>query len=158
MDLTSPAFAEAGPIPVGHTGEDGDRSPPLRWRQVPAGTAAFALVMEDPDAPPGTWVHWVLYDIPGTARELPEAVERREELPDGSRHGLCWGVDRFERLGYHGPLPPPGPAHRYVFHLYALDQPLRLPSGRTARQVREAMASHVLAEATLTGLYAARRS
>jgi Raf kinase inhibitor-like YbhB/YbcL family protein len=114
--------------------------------------------MEDPDAPAGTWVHWVLYDIPGTVRDLPAGVDRLEELPDGSRHGLCWGVDRFERVGYHGPLPPPGPAHRYVFHLYALDRPLRLPGGGTAGELRDAMASHVLAEATLTGLYARSRS
>jgi Raf kinase inhibitor-like YbhB/YbcL family protein len=151
--LESPAFADGSPIPREHTADGRDLSPPLRWHGAPAETRAFALILDDPDAPPGLWIHWVLFDIPATARELPAGVPRQARLADGSRQGRCWGVTRFERQGYYGPEPPPGPAHRYHFTLSALDRPLGLGTGATAAEVRTAMAGHVLAETRLTGLY-----
>jgi hypothetical protein len=151
--LESPAFADGSPIPREHTADGRDLSPPLRWHGAPEGTRAFALILDDPDAPPGLWIHWVLFDIPAAASALPAGLPRDPQLPDGSRQGRCWGVRRFERLGYHGPEPPPGPAHRYQFTLTALDRPLGLGSDATAAEVRAAMAGHVLGETRLTGRY-----
>jgi hypothetical protein len=101
-------------------------------------------------------VHWVLYDLPAGCRSLPEGLPRSATLPGGARQGRCWGVERFERVGYHGPLPPRGPAHHYRFRLAALDAPLDLPPEATIFELGRAMAGHVLAEATLVGLYARR--
>lgn len=156
MHLHSPAFTDGATIPVDHTGDGRDLSPPLEWSDVPEGTRGFALVMDDPDAPPGVWVHWVLYAIPAARRSLPAGLAKIPELPDGSRQGSCWGVDRFDRLGYQGPLPPPGPAHRYRFLLTALDRPLDLPAGASVAELRQAISGHVLAEARLIGRYARR--
>ncbi len=113
MNLTSPAFDFSEQIPKIHTGDGDDCSPALRWENVPEATKSFALIMDDPDAPVGTWVHWVLYDLPPTQTELPQGVPKTEAGPGGSQNGLCWGVDKFERVGYYGPLPPPGKPHRY---------------------------------------------
>ena len=146
--LTSEAFTAGGAIPRPYTGDGEDLSPPLGWGDPPAGTQSFALVCDDPDAPRGTWVHWVLYDLPGSARSLPEGLEPHAELPGGGRHGEnSWG-----RLGYGGPAPPSG-THRYFFTLYALDQMLELPAGATKGQVLDAMEGHLLAEAELMGVY-----
>jgi Raf kinase inhibitor-like YbhB/YbcL family protein len=156
--LGSPAFADGSPIPREHTADGRDDSPPLHWHGAPADTRAFVLILDDPDAPPGLWIHWVIFDIPATARELPAGVPRLAQLADGSRQGRCWGVSRFERQGYYGPEPPPGPPHRYHFTLTALDRPLGLGSDATAAEVRAAMAGHVLAETRLTGLYGRPRA
>lgn len=156
MELSSPAFEEGGWIPRDHTGEGRDHSPPLLWRDLPPGCASLALILEDPDAPAGLWIHWVVFNLPPSPPGLPEAMERHPILPGGVRQGACWGVDRFSRIGYHGPLPPPGPPHRYRFCLTALDTVLDLPAGSTASELRSAMKGHGLAEATLTGVY--RRS
>jgi Raf kinase inhibitor-like YbhB/YbcL family protein len=153
MVLSSPAFEFSDQIPKVHTGDGEDSSPALRWMKVPPGTKSFALVMDDPDAPDGTWVHWVLYDLPATLTELPPGVPKTEEGPAGSKHGACWGVDSFERVGYYGPLPPPGKTHRYFFKLYALDKVLGLKARAAAAQVLAAFSGHVLAEATLMGTY-----
>jgi hypothetical protein len=153
VELTSPAFEEGGWIPRDHTGEGRDLSPPLHWRATPEGTRSLVLILEDPDAPAGLWIHWVLFNLPASPERLAEGIDRSPELPDGSRHGSCWGVDRFPRLGYHGPLPPPGPPHRYRFCLSALDGALDLPAGSSAPEVRAAMKGHVLATTTLTGQY-----
>jgi Raf kinase inhibitor-like YbhB/YbcL family protein len=153
MELFSPAFAGGGPIPRIHSGEGEDLSPPLQWRNVPPGVVSFALILDDPDAPPGLWIHWVLYDLPAQLRALPAGLPRSERLEGGGVHGACWGVESFSRQGYHGPLPPPGPPHRYHFELSALDRHLHLPAGATAAAVRSAMAGHVLARAELVGLY-----
>jgi Raf kinase inhibitor-like YbhB/YbcL family protein len=158
MRLESPAFAEGEWIPQIHTGEGRDLSPPLQWSEAPEGTRSYALILDDPDAPAGLWVHWVLFDIPAHVHGLPAALPRRPVLDDGSRHGSCWGVTSFTRLGYHGPLPPPGPPHRYRFTLSALDQQLALPAGATAAAVRAAMGPHALAEAVLTGFYGRTQS
>jgi len=151
MQLTTTAFKSGTAIPKKFTGED--VSPPLAWTGVPAGTQSFALIMEDPDAPPGTWVHWVLYDLPGTLRELKENTPKTETLKNGGTHGACWGVDRFDRVGYYGPCPPPGKPHRYYFRIYALDTVLKWPPKKTAAELRQAMKGHILGEGELMGTY-----
>lgn len=103
--LESPAFRDGQLIPVIHTGEGLNLSPPLRWSGAPAATRSYALLLEDPDSPAGSWVHWLLFNIPAALRALPAGLERAAELPNGARHGSCWGVGRFERIGYQGPLP-----------------------------------------------------
>jgi Raf kinase inhibitor-like YbhB/YbcL family protein len=153
MNLTSPAFDPGGRIPSRHTCDGEDLSPALAWNGVPEGTRSFALVMDDPDAPPGTWVHWVLYGIGPASRELGEGIAKRPSLPDGARQGLCWGVSSFARVGYYGPCPPPGGPHRYSFRLYALDVELELEAKATKDDLEAAMNGHVLAEAELVGLY-----
>ncbi|MFI5349386.1 MAG: YbhB/YbcL family Raf kinase inhibitor-like protein [Elusimicrobiota bacterium] len=153
MSLKSPAFEFSEPIPKANSGEGADVSPALRWSNPPAETKGFALIMDDPDAPVGTWVHWVIYDIPATLTELPPGVPKTEAGPGGSQQGLCWGVDKFERVGYFGPLPPPGRPHRYFFKLYALDKVLGLKPRATKDQVLAAFSGHVIAEATLMGTY-----
>ncbi len=153
MILASAAFSHEGGIPKVHTCDGRDVSPALAWSEVPEATASFVLIMDDPDAPPGTWVHWVLYDLPAGRRELPEGVPRTDRLEGGGVHGSCWGVDRFSRAGYYGPCPPPGGPHRYFFKLYALDRTLDLAKGATKGQVMEAMEGHVVGEAVLMGRY-----
>lgn len=158
FQLTSPAFADGALIPSLHSAEGLNLSPPLRWQGAPAGTASFTLVMDDPDAPTGPWLHWVLFNIPGQLQRLPAGLERSPQLADGARHGRCWGVSRFGRIGYQGPLPPAGQEHRYRFRLHALDAALELPPGCTLTDLEQAMASHLLGTAQLTGLYAGRSS
>jgi Raf kinase inhibitor-like YbhB/YbcL family protein len=153
MRLVSPAFVEGEWIPQIHTGDGLDLSPALRWSGAPEGTRSYVLILDDPDAPAGLWVHWVLFDIPADVHELPAGLPRSPTLEKGSRQGRCWGVTSFSRLGYHGPMPPPGPPHRYRFTLWALDLRLALPAGATAPEVRAAMGTHALAETVLTGIY-----
>ena len=152
--LESPAFRDGDPIPVIHSGESLNLSPPLRWSGAPSGTGSFALLLEDPDAPAGSWVHWLLFNIPPQLRAFPAGLERAPQLANGARHGSCWGVGRFERIGYQGPLPPAGAAHRYVFELVALDGPLDLEPGCTVFDLRAAITEHQLARTQLTGIYA----
>jgi len=150
MRLTSEAFAEGGGIPSLYTCQGEDTSPPLAWEGVPVGTQSFALICEDPDAPVGIWVHWVLFDIPAEARELPAAVPTDATLSDGAGQGL----NSWPRTGYGGPCPPSG-THRYIFRLYALDSVLRLaPDDTDKAALLDAMEGHVLGETSLTGLYA----
>lgn len=149
FELRSGAFKDGAQIPAKHTADGQDRSPALAWTDPPPGTQSLALIADDPDAPVGTWVHWVLYNIPASARELPEGVPPREKLSDGSLQGR----NDFGRVGYGGPSPPPGPAHRYFFKLYALDLVLPLAPKATKAEVEKAMAGHLLAEATLMGRY-----
>ncbi len=142
------AFAAGQSIPRKYTCDGDDISPPLQWNNAPEGTQAFALIADDPDAPVGTWVHWVLYNLPGETRALPEAVPPDADLPDGSRHGKSsWG-----RLGYGGPCPPGG-THRYFFKLYALDTVLDLAPGASKEQLLQGMEGHILAQTELMGLY-----
>lgn len=155
LSITSPAFADGGTIPVEFTCDGADRSPPLAWSGVPQGSATLALIVDDPDAPRGTWVHWVLYDLPATAQALPENVaktERPQELGGASQ-----GKNDFKRLGYGGPCPPPGPAHRYYFKLYALAAELGLGPAASKQEVERAMGGHILATAQLMGRYARPR-
>lgn len=153
FSITSASFSEGAMIPKKQTCDGADLSPPLQWSGAPAGTKSFALIMDDPDAPPGTWVHWVIYDIPGETTGLEEGVPKKETLPNGAKQGLAWGVKDFTKTGYSGPCPPPGSPHRYDFKLYALDAPLGLPAKATKFDVEKAMKGHVLAETKLTGKY-----
>ena len=153
MEIKTTAFSPGGPIPKKFTGEGEDLSPALSWTGVPEKTQSLALIMDDPDAPPGTWVHWLLYDLPATSKGLPEGLPKKENLDGGAKQGLCWGVDSFDRVGYFGPLPPPGKPHRYYFKLYALDKALALPPRQTKAQVLKAMEGQILAQAEVMGTY-----
>lgn len=148
FQLTSSAFAHGQPIPAQYTCRGKDVSPPLNWSDPPAGTQSFALICDDPDAPAGDWVHWLIYNLPATARSLPEGVPTSGQLADGSRQGL----NGWRQTGYRGPCPPSG-THRYFFKLYALDTILDLPPGATKQQLLEAMKGHVLVQAELMGTF-----
>jgi len=149
LTLTCAAFEDGAPIPKKYTGDGPDVSPPLEWSAPPEGTSCFALICDDPDAPVGTWVHWVVYNIPGDARALAEGVPSDRELPDGTRQG----VTDFGSVGYGGPAPPRGPAHRYFFKLYALDAELALAPGASKKEVERAMQGHILEQTALMGKY-----
>lgn len=148
MNLTSPAFTQGQPIPVKFSCKGADVSPALVWSEPPTGTKSFALIMDDPDAPMGTWVHWVLFNIPAAARALPEGVPTSATLADGS----VQGVTSARSAGYHGPCPPSG-THRYFFKLYALDTALNLTSSADKKAVEAAMEGHILAQAELMGTF-----
>jgi len=141
--LTSAAFREGADIPRKYTCDGEDLSPPLSWSGIPQDALSLALIADDPDAPVGTWVHWVLYDIP------PD----REGLSAGVQGVGTEGVNDFRRFGYGGPCPPKGKPHRYFFKLYALDIELKLPAGATKEQVEQAMQGHILAQGQLMGKY-----
>jgi Raf kinase inhibitor-like YbhB/YbcL family protein len=149
IELNSTAFGEGETIPKQYTGDGKDVAPPLRWSDPPQGTKSFALVCDDPDAPRGIWVHWVLFNLPGDRRELDEAVPAQRELAGGAKQGK----NDFGKLGYGGPAPPRGKPHRYFFKLYALDTLLDLPAGAPKDQLLAAMQGHVLAEGQLMGRY-----
>jgi Raf kinase inhibitor-like YbhB/YbcL family protein len=148
MQLTSSAFGESENIPKRYTDDGENVSPPLRWSGAPDGTKSFALICDDPDAPRGTWVHWVLYNLPADKNELAESVPAREELPNGARQGK----NDFGKIGYGGPAPPSG-THRYYFKLYALDTVLNLPAGATKQKLEQAMKGHILTRGELMGNY-----
>ncbi len=149
FELSSPAFRENEVVPGKYTCDGEDLSVPLRWTELPPGTKSFALISDDPDAPVGTWVHWVLYDLPADTRELAEGLPGSETLSNGAKQGLT----DFRKVGYGGPCPPPGSYHRYFFKIYALDATLDLPPRATKAKVLEAMKGHILAEAQLIGRY-----
>jgi len=149
LTLTSPAFAEGRSIPTKHTGDGKDVSPALQWGGVPDGSRSLALICDDPDAPVGTWVHWVLFNVPPTIAELPENVPPAETVANGAKQGR----NDFGHLGYGGPAPPPGRPHRYFFKLYALDCEVALRPGAAKRELVQAIEGHVLAEAQLMGIY-----
>jgi len=149
LQVKSPDFASGGTIPKQFTCEGVDASPALEWSAPPSGTESFALITDDPDAPAGTWVHWVAFDLPPTLRSLPQAVPKKEQLPDGTRQGQ----NDFGKTGYGGPCPPPGKVHRYFFKIYALDTKLNLPSRATKKDVERAMQNHVLAQGEYVGRY-----
>jgi hypothetical protein len=149
--LVSAAFADGGDIPAMYTCDGGDVSPPLEWGAAPEGTVSYALICEDPDAPAGNWVHWVVYGIPAGRTSLPEGAGDRESFEDGTLQG----ENSWDRTGYGGPCPPSG-THRYFFRLYALDNRPRLEAGADAAALREAMEGHILAEAELMGRYSRR--
>lgn len=149
LELTSSAFASGGKIPSKYTCSGPDVSPPLAWSEPPPGTQSFALTAADTDAPGGTWVHWVLFDLPAQTRALDESVEKQKELSSGARQGR----NDFGKFGYGGPCPPPGKPHRYFFKLYALDRKLALIPGATKENVEKAMQGHILAEGELMGRF-----
>lgn len=148
LELTSIAFSEGQPIPARYTCTGEDISPPLAWRGAPPGTQSFALIMDDPDAPGRTWVHWVVFNLPASATGLPAAIRSDGDLPGEAVHGQ----NSWRRNDYGGPCPPSG-THRYFFKLYALDTTLDLAPGATKQQVLDALAGHVLAEGQLMGTY-----
>ena len=149
FEITSPAFQPGAPVPKQYSGDGKDISPPLRWAGAPAKTESFALICDDPDAPAGTWVHWVIYDIPAAARAFKEAVPRDKQLPNGSKQG----ANSSGKIGYNGPSPPAGKPHRYFFKLYALDKAAGLKPGATKQQVLDAIKGHTVGEAELVGTY-----
>ncbi len=153
MHLSTPAFTPDSDIPAAFTCDGSDLSPALTWTAPPEGTRSFALVVEDPDAPRGTWVHWVLYDVPAVERELREGAASNGHLPAGAHQGR----NDFGKIGYGGPCPPPGRPHRYYFRLYALDAELGLKAGVTRAQLDRSMRGHVLASAELMGRYGRRK-
>jgi Raf kinase inhibitor-like YbhB/YbcL family protein len=148
FEVTSTAFDAGGTIPKVHTADGDDFSPPLRWQGAPAGTKSFVLICDDPDAPRGTWVHWVVYDIDPTVSALGAGITGTPTIG-----GAAQGRNDFGNLGYGGPSPPKGPAHRYFFRLLALDKRLGLESGATRREVLAAADGHVLALGELMGRY-----
>ncbi len=152
--LTSAAFKDGAPIPAKYTCDGVDVSPPLAWSGAPAGTRSVALIADDPDAPGGTWVHWVLYNLPAEVSDLPENIAKVESLDLG---GARQGRNDFRRPGYGGPCPPPGPAHRYFFKLYALDTRLELKAGAQKKDVEAALEGHALGSAQIMGTYARQR-
>jgi len=150
--LTSPAFSSMEAIPGRFTCDGPDISPPLRWIGVPSAATSLILICDDPDAPMGTWVHWVCYDIPASVDSLPEHIPAADSLPGGGMQG----VNDFGKVGYGGPCPPGG-THRYFFKLYALDAPLNLPAGKSKKDIEKAMRGHLLAKGELVGTYSRKR-
>jgi Raf kinase inhibitor-like YbhB/YbcL family protein len=148
IELTTSEFP-SGSIPKTFTCDGTDTSPALSWGEPPAATQSFALTVVDIDAPVGSFIHWVLYNIPFNARSLPEAVAKTEQLPDGS----IQGTTDFDKIGYGGPCPPGKSPHRYVFSLYAVNTKLNLPAGVTRKQLEKALRGHVLAHGKLIGKY-----
>ncbi len=149
FELSSPGFAPNADIPRKYTCDGPDLSPPLRWTAPPPLTKGLALIADDPDAPGGSWVHWVIYAIPADTRELPEGIKKVGPLPSGARQGR----NDFGKLGYGGPCPPKGPAHRYSFKLYALDAAPSLKPGVTKADLLKAIEGHILVTAELVGRY-----
>ncbi|MEF9438016.1 MAG: YbhB/YbcL family Raf kinase inhibitor-like protein [Candidatus Mariimomonas ferrooxydans] len=148
IKVKSSAFEHGGMIPSKYTCDGDDISPPLSWEGVPEGTKSIALISDDPDAPMGTWVHWVLFNLPPDTSELPEDVAKKEELENGAKQGR----NDFPKIGYGGPCPPSG-THRYYFKIYALDTMLDLSPGATKKDLLKAMEGHILAEGQLMGKY-----
>jgi len=136
-------------IPKKFTCDGPDMSPQLSWKEAPSETQSFALIMDDPDAPAGTWVHWVLYNLPANAHELAEGLEKQEQLSNGALQGR----NDFRKIGYGGPCPPSGPPHRYYFKLYALDARLNPKAGAAKPEIESAMKGHILGQTELIGRY-----
>lgn len=149
MELKSTAFKNNEVIPSRYTCQGLNVSPELMWDGVPENAVSLSLIMDDPDAPGGTFSHWVIFNIPPGNNGLPEAIPIFPELPDGTRQGL----NDFGRFGYGGPCPPPGKPHHYNFSLYALDNMIELPAGTTRSKVLDAIKGHIVAQAQLTGIY-----
>jgi Raf kinase inhibitor-like YbhB/YbcL family protein len=147
--MQSTAFANGGEVPKRYTCDGADLSPALQWDDAPAGTQSLALIADDPDAPMGTWTHWLIWNIPAKASVLPEGVPKVESLDNGARQG---GND-FKRIGYGGPCPPSGKPHRYFFKLYALDARLDLKAGAGRNELERAMDRHVLSQTEWMGTY-----
>jgi hypothetical protein len=149
IQITSTEFNEGGIIPKEYTCDGKDISPPLSWGPLPENTKSIVLIVDDPDAPSGTFTHWIIFNIPPDVREMPAGVPQKERLEDGS----VQGKNDFKRIGYNGPCPPRGPPHNYRFKVYALDTLLPLEPGATKKDVIEAMAGHILGRGELTGKY-----
>jgi Raf kinase inhibitor-like YbhB/YbcL family protein len=147
--ISSTSFPNDGDIPKKFTCDGADVSPELSWTDPPPGTQSFALIADDPDAPAGTWTHWVLFDLPPTTSSLAEGVNKIDELPGGERQGR----NDFRKIGYNGPCPPPGKPHRYFFKLYALNGKLNLKPGVSKQEVEQAMEGLIQAKVEWMGKY-----
>lgn len=142
MKVTTPAFANGQEIPDRHVYERDNTSPPLKFTDVPEATKTFAIIVDDPDAPHGTFDHWLAWNIDGKLRELPENAKVPHQ-----------GLNHYGNTKYDGPCPPPGKPHRYFFKVYALDSSLKLPDGSTKKQLEQAIEGHVLGKAEVVGIY-----
>jgi Raf kinase inhibitor-like YbhB/YbcL family protein len=148
LTVTSSAFRDGGMIPGKYTADGEDISPPLQWNGVPSNAKSFALIADDPDAPRGTWVHWVLFNWPAAEKSVPENVPPQPNLGNGAKQG----TNSFGKTGYGGPAPPSG-THRYFFKVYALDTMLDLPRATKKADLLEAMNGHILAQGQIMGKY-----
>lgn len=149
LEVSIAVFGEGKPIPREHTCDGKDVSPAIQWGPVPEGTRSLAAICDDPDAPVGIWVHWVLYDLPPDLKGLPEGVPADRVLTNGGVQGF----NDFKKIGYNGPCPPRGKPHRYFFKVYALDAKLGLKPGATKKDLEKAMAGHILAQGVRMGTY-----
>jgi Raf kinase inhibitor-like YbhB/YbcL family protein len=149
LTVSSKAFASGQGIPAKYSCQGEDVSPPIKWQGEPAETKSFALICDDPDAPAGTWVHWVIYNLPSGVSYMPENMPKTETLPGGSAQGR----NSFRNIGYGGPCPPAGKAHRYFFKLYALDATLTFESTPDKESLLTAMRGHILAQGQLMGTF-----
>jgi Raf kinase inhibitor-like YbhB/YbcL family protein len=149
LNITSSGFPAEGMMPAKYGCEGANASPALSWTGVPAGAKSLVLICDDPDAPGGTWVHWVLFNLPANTSALAEKVDTAPMLPSGARQG----VNDFGKIGYSGPCPPPGKPHHYFFKLYALDIRLGLKPGATKKELLQAMDGHIVGEGLLMGKY-----
>ena len=149
ISISAEGFKDGTTIPDVYTCKGKDISPSLSWKGIPAGTKSIALIMDDPDCPGGTFVHWVLYNVPPQTQKLPEGMPHDKTLADGSMQGMT----DFARPGYGGPCPPPGKPHRYFFKIYALDSMINLPPGASKKQFENEMSGHILAKGEIVGIY-----
>ena len=149
INVTSSAFQQGQSIPAKYTCDGENISPPLKWSDAPAAMKSFALICDDPDAPMGTWVHWVVYSLPAATTELAEKTPTTESLPNGARQGM----NDFKHVGYGGPCPPRGKSHRYFFKVYALDTELSLKPRAIKKELVKAMQGHIIAQGELMGTY-----
>ena len=149
LNISSPDFEKGAAIPIPFTGDGDNTSPRLKWDNLPENTKSLALIMDDPDAPAGTFVHWVVFNIPAASKGLPWSVPLEPQLEDGTIQGSNSGGG----LGYYGPYPPPGKPHRYYFTLYALDTKLPLKAGASKQQLLSSMEDHVLDKGRFFGVY-----
>ncbi|EEF57031.1 YbhB/YbcL family Raf kinase inhibitor-like protein [Pedosphaera parvula] len=153
LKLSSASFSDGQPIPEKYTCEGKNFSPPLSWNGGVPGTKTFALTCVDPDAPGGTWTHWIIYNLPENVTELPENISKVEAPPSGGRQG----VNSFHKVGYSGPCPPRGQTHHYIFEVYALNEQLQLKSKASRKDFEAAIKGHVLARGRLVGTYQKKR-
>lgn len=152
IEVRSSAFDDGAPIPARHSFAAENISPPLSWGPLPGATQSVAVICVDPDAPRGAWTHWIVFNVPAGAGNLPEDLPDDPRLPDGSLQG----TNDFGAVGWDGPAPPKG-THRYVFHVYALDTVLPLEAGAGRPELLAAMKGHVLAQGQVTGTYTSTR-
>lgn len=147
--ISAERFKDCEAIPDIYTCKGKDISPSLSWTGIPAGTKSIALIMDDPDAPGETFVHWVLYNVPAQTQKLPEGMPHDKILSDGSMQGMT----DFGQTGYGGPCPPPGKPHRYYFKVYALDSRIDLAPGASKKQLEGEIVGHILAKGEIVGIY-----
>ena len=149
LEIKSPVLAQKGYIPSNYTCDGANISPEISWSDVPDNTQSLVLICDDPDASFNTWIHWVVYNIPAEVKKLEEGLPKTAKLDNGAMQG----INDFGEVGFGGPCPPAGKAHRYFFRLYALDAMLKLETAATRKDVEKAMVGHILGETNIHGLY-----